>query len=209
MSEQLARCTNETPEWRGTNDTFVAHLAGLGVGKSAPSVGATFEPISLPDHRGRYHNLTDLIAEGPLVLSFVRGGWCPYCRHELESWRLALPGLVAAGGRLAIVTSEVGGRAAELEALLDGPVDVLCDVDHGAALKLGLAFYAGAGLIRRYLQNGIDLSDFYGTSSGFLPVPATFIIGPENTIRFAFVDPDFRVRAEPQEVVEMVAAMRR
>src|SRR5271168_1197612 len=208
LSDRLAWCSDEAPEWQGMLDEFVERLANLGVGKAAPAVGSTFQPISLPDYQGLYRNLADLIADGPLVLSFVRGGWCPYCRHEIEAWGLALPALTAAGGRLAVVDSEVGGRAAQLAALLGGPAEILCDVDYGAALELGLAFYAGTDLIQLYLERGIDLSDLYGTSNGFLPIPATFVIGSDSVVRFAFVNPDFRVRAEPSDVIDLVASMR-
>ena len=76
--------------------------------------------------------------------------------------------------------AEVAGRADRIEAMLDGRAIVLCDVDHGAALELGLAFHAGADLVQRYLKAGLDLADIYGTDAGILPVPATRPTGSES-----------------------------
>jgi len=109
-----------SPKWRERYDELVARLRALEVGTRAPRVGDPIPEIVLPDHRGRYRTLTSLLADGPLVVSFNRGSWCPYCVSELESWRAALPGLGQVGGKLAIVTAELGGRSQAL-AISPGP----------------------------------------------------------------------------------------
>ena len=171
-------------------------------------VGEDFPAFSLPDAGGHYRSLDSLIADGPLVLSFNRGGWCPYCTIELRAWGEALPQLAEAGGHFVAITPEVGGRAAVLGSLLHGDAEILCDVDHGVALASGLAFYIGEPLLKRYASAGFDLGELYGTRSGFLPIPATYVIDAAGTVRYAFADPDFRLRAEPAEVIEAVRALR-
>lgn len=208
LAGRLAATRDEGADWQPFYDEFVGGLRAIGIGSGAPRVGERFPDLSLPDARGAYRTLASLLEGGPLVLSFNRGGWCPYCMHELRSWADALPALREAGGALAVVTGEVGGRAARLEALFDGGATLLCDVDHGAALASGLAFHIGPGLQRRYDESGLHLADLYGSNGGFLPVPATFVIDPGGIVRYAFADPDFRVRAEPDEVVAAVAKLR-
>lgn len=157
---------------------------------------------------GHFRSLDALVAQGPLVLGFNRGASCPYCTHELPAWREHPPALWDAGGRLAVVTAEVGGRAALLGRLLAGDAEMLCDVDHGVALSAGLAFYIGDAMRRRYHDEiHLDLGALYGTDSGFLPVPGTFVIDGAGVVRYAFVDPDFRIRAEPAAVIAAVAAL--
>lgn len=207
LFELLRRCEEQSPEWRDLYDNFVNRLIFLETGKSAPTIGSLFPELTLPDSLGRYRDIADYCAQGPLVISFNRGSWCPFCRHELECWRDALPALNAAGGNLVVIVGEVGGRGAVLETLMNGAVDVLCDVDHGVALGLGLAFHAGTELLRRYLECGLDLADIYGTQSGILPIPATFVIDRNRIVRFAYVEPDFRRRAEPRDVIEIVASL--
>jgi peroxiredoxin len=207
LSERLDYLRGASPKWRERYDELVARLRALEVGARAPSVGDRFPEIVLPDHRGRYRTLTSLLADGPLVVSFNRGSWCPYCVSELESWRAALPGLRQVGGKLAIVTAELGGRSRALGDIA-GPGSVtLCDVDYGVTLELGLAFHVGSTLVAAYREFGIDLNELYGGTAGLLPVPATFVVRTDGLVDYAFVEPDFRLRAEPEDVVRIVASL--
>ena len=189
-------------------DEFVGGLRRIGAGLASPVIGEPFPAFALPDASGRYRSLDSLLAEGPLVLSFNRGGWCPYCASELRAWSDALPALAEAGGHFVAVTPEVGGRAALLGQLLHGDAQMLCDVDHGIALATGLAFYIGEPLLSRYAQWGLDLVELYGSGSGFLPIPASYVIDTSGIVQFAFADPDFRHRAEPADAIAVVAALR-
>ncbi len=197
------------PEWQPLYDNFVAGLRTLGIGQTAPRVGDEFPDFALPDARGHYCSLSDLLNAGPVVLSFNRGEWCRYCRAELEAWHCALPELDAVHGCFVAVTGEVGGRARSLGAILGSGARVLCDVDHAVAMATGLAFYLGRPMLDRYREIGLDLATLYGSDSGFVPVPATFVIDTDRTVAFAFVDVDFRLRAEPGAVVAAVAALGR
>lgn len=207
LFDKLSRCADDAPEWRELYDDFVGRLVMLEAGKSAPRVGERFPALMLPDHLGRHIDLEQLHADGPLVVSLNRGGWCPFCVHELEAWRDAMPQLERAGGKLVIIAGEVSGKNDTLANLMQDEATILSDVDHGAALGLGLAFHAGTELMARYLECGLDLSDIYGTSSGILPIPATFVVDVNGIVQFAFVDPDFRVRAEPADVIEVVRSL--
>lgn len=193
-----------SPDWQDLCDAFVARKRALGAGALAPTLGSAFPPLSLPDIQGRYRNLADLHADGPIVVSFNRGGWCPYCQLELKSWRDALPALTAAGGALVVVAGVVGGQMSDL---VPDQVTMLSDVDHGAALALGLAIHAGFDVIERYRKSGLDLAGHYGSASGFLPIPATFVIDQHGIVQYAFVNPDFRIRAEPADVIAVVQGL--
>lgn len=193
--------------WTRLYDSFVARLATLKAGHRAPRPGTAFPDLHLPDHVGRYRSLASIRAGQPMIVSFVRGNWCAYCRGELEDWRQQIDSLDAAGGRLVIIVGEISGGADRIHDLLGGKALVLCDVDHGAALDLGLAYHAGPDLLLRYLDAGLDLRDVYGTDSGILPIPATFLIDGAGLVRTAHVDPDFRVRARPEEQVAALARL--
>ena len=173
-----------------------------------PRVGEAFPNLALPDASGRYRSILQIQDGRPLVISFNRGRWCPFCVHELQCWAAASAALVEAGGTLIVVAGEIGEGASSIQDMIGPSATLLCDVDHGAALACGLAFPVGDDLKRRYLEIGIDLAAIYGSDGGFLPIPATFVVGEDGNIRYAHVDPDFRMRAEPMDVVEFVAAMR-
>ena len=209
LADALVRCREGDLSWEAIYDSFVDNLHSNGVGRTAPVVGQALPDFALPNARGVYVQSQALIAKGPLVLSFNRGGWCPYCRTELGAWAEAMPDLHRLGGTFVSVTPEVGGRAAAMRDALGLDAEVLCDVDHGVALQLGLAFHLGGELRERYLACGLDLSEAYGSASWFLPVPATFVIDRDGIVRFAFIDPDFRNRAEPADVLAQVASLSR
>jgi peroxiredoxin len=200
LAALLARVRADRPHWEDAYSAMVEGLHASGAGRDAPRAGAAMPDFALPDQHGHWRHLSDLIADGPIVLSFQRGGWCPFCRAELSRWRAALPALATVGARLVLVTPETGGRAASLAAETGG-VRVLVDVDHGVGMALGLTVPLAAAVASRYRGEGLDLDRLTGGAGRFVPIPATYAIGADGIIRFAHVDPDFRVRAEPAEVV--------
>ncbi|MGL6043886.1 MAG: redoxin domain-containing protein, partial [Sandaracinobacteroides sp.] len=135
------------------------------------------------------------------VLSFQRGGWCPYCSAEMAAWGRLAPELEARGGQLAIVTPETGGRAASLVHKAGPFARLLCDVDHGVAMALGLTVPLAEEVARRYRDAGLDLDRLTGGAGGFVPIPATFAVTTDGLVRFAWANPDFRLRAEPADVL--------
>lgn len=193
-------------DWNALFDGFVGRLRQSGAGLDAPKLYDRFEPFALPDSRGRYVDIADRLAEGPVVLSFMRGGFCPYCRGELQAWHEAIPRLEAVGGHFVAVSGEIGGRAEETRCGLAPNAEMLCDVDHGLALSLGLAHPMGAELHASYRAHGLDLADIYGDSGMLLPIPASFVIDSGGIVRYAFVEPDFRVRPDPAVVIAVVEA---
>lgn len=197
----LADCEQTSPKWANLFQDVVDRLRHHGAGAKAPRVGERFPDFALPNEEGRYRTLYEMLGDGPVVLSFNRGGWCPYCRRELADWALHSSKLASFHARFVAVVPEVDGRLAILRDLLGGGAEVLCDVDHGVALRSGLAFRSDPELRRRYLECGLDLGEIYGSDSWFLTVPATFAIDRGGIVRFAFVEPDFRLRADPAEVI--------
>lgn len=211
LAPKLAELRCRNPDLGPFFDEIVDGLRAAGVGEAAPVVGDTFPEFALPTANGGYLRLGELLEAGPLVINFSRGRWCPYCMQEISAWTEMLPVLAAAGIGFIEITGETGGGARAIgEALAPAEpaaaesaasVHVLCDVDHGVALSLGLAFFAGEPMLDFYRKNGINFNALYGSAAGFLPVPGTFAVSRDGTVRFAFVDVDFRNRAEPADVL--------
>lgn len=161
--------------------------------------------FALKNSRNETRTLQGLLALGPIVLCFIRGKWCPYCQAELEAWRFYHDALQEAGGRLVVVTAETSVHARSLPEIVGPDVEILCDADHGLALANGLAFWCGDALQQTYRGFDIDLEEVYGNASGFLTVPATFVVDSRAKVRFGYADPDFRLRAEPCEVIDILS----
>jgi peroxiredoxin len=200
IAPALAAETARLAAYAADYDALVAQLAALGAGRRAPRVGQRFPGFALPDANGRFHTLADLLMPGqPLVISFHRGLWCPWCRVESAGWGDAASALAAAGARLVTISAETAGRAAALAGRA-GALG-LVDVDLGLCLALGLVITIPAALAEHYRAGGDDLAGLLGGSGRLLPIPATFLIDAQGIVRFAFVDPDFRQRAEPAAVL--------
>lgn len=195
--------------WDAISDRLIAQLRERNVGATAPKINEPFPDFTLPNSKGIYVELQELLGRGPLVLSFMRGRWCPYCEKELLSWHDAIPRLEAEGGHFVGVSSEVGGLAETFRCDIAPEADMLCDVDHGLAMALGLTFPVDEEFHQRYLEAGIDLAAIFGNSGRILPITATYVIDSDGIVRYAFDDPDFRVRADPAVVIAVVEALRR
>jgi peroxiredoxin len=192
------------PVWDVLYDRFVESLRAAGAASNTPKVGDALVGFALPDSRGRYVSSLDLLALGPLVLSFYRGGWCPYCRTEMTAWAEAAPEVRRLGASFVAVTGETGGEAEALRRKLDLGGEILVDVDHGLALELGLVVHVTDEVRKAYLDFGRDLSRNYGSDAWFIPVPATYVADRQGIIRFAEADIDFRHRAEPEAVLQVL-----
>jgi peroxiredoxin len=205
IAPALAAETARLAAYAADYDALVAQLAALGAGRRAPRVGSRFPGFALPDVSGRFHTLADLLAPGqPLVISFHRGLWCPWCRVESAGWGDAGAALAAAGARLVTVSAELAGGGAAL-AQRAGALG-LVDVDLGLCLALGLVISIPAALAEAYQAGGDDLAAVLGGTGRLLPIPATFLIDAQAVVRFAFVDADFRQRAEPAAVLAALAS---
>jgi peroxiredoxin len=209
LAEQLALITDQVrssaPEIATQTDRLVARLRAADVGARAPRPGDELPPFTLPRDDGRLVFSEDLVGPGPLVLSLNRGHWCPYCVAELESLEAIRPEIAAEGGRIVAVLPE---HPRYLRDLRDRGVrfDLLTDVDCAYALELSLAIWVGEDLFDILSTAGV-----FGVrplNSGFLPVPATFVVGPDGRVASAWTDADFRMRPGPAEILAAVRAAR-
>jgi len=207
LSHRLAYCRALPGAWMASCDALIDRLRTSGATCQAPSPGDVMQDFALPDVDGKLRRLSDLEADGPSVLSFNRGSWCPYCHEEIDAWSEHLAELARVGGRLIIISPETGGRMRALSELAGAGAVVLCDLDLGVALRNGLAFPVGAVVRQQFCQGGLDLTEVNGTPNGFLPVPATFVLDSTRKVHFAFVDPDFTQRAQPADVLVALSAL--
>lgn len=173
------------------------------------TVGRIAPDFTLPDAHGKPVRLNDLLARGPVVLSFYRGAWCPFCNMELRALQQALPELQAAGATLVAVSPELPDYSLPLIEREGLAFPVLSDLGNTVAKQFGIVFPLEGEIRRISLEVfQVDLPKFNGDSSWDLPVPATFVIAPDQTIRMAFFDPEFRHRVEPQQVLQALDGLR-
>ena len=203
VADEIARLN---PRFGEIVERMVARLAGNGVGLSAPVVGEPMPEFVLPDETGRLVSLAQLLASGPVVVSFNRGHWCPYCRLNVDALAKAHPEIVRLGAQVVAISPETVQWTAELKAYAKAPFPILSDVDGGYALELNLLFWIGDEKRDALAAGGTDLVQFQGNETWMLPVPATFVIDHEGIVRARHVDPDYRRRMDIDELLAAVAA---
>ena len=205
LREQLTRSRlGMNLEVRAAYEAMVAELARSGLIDNVLGVGQQFPDVALPTAEGNFVCLSEWWREGPLVVTFFRGEWCPYCRLMLAALEEALPEIDALGGRLVAVTPETGGRALAAKQRHGERYEVLSDVDCGLGLGCGVAFQAPAVYRDILLKFGNDLAERHGNESWFLPIPATFVLDRDGVVRWRFAEVDFTHRAEPADVISAV-----
>jgi peroxiredoxin len=189
------------PEWSQAYDDLVRRLQDAHSGSWSPSAGEPFPYFMLPDENGHLVAFDDLIASGPLVISFNRGHWCNYCRLELSALQAIAPYIRGCGASIVSITPELPAfwQPSKEESGITYPL--LCDLDLSVSLSLGLAIPIGERIAALLTGDGTVLSQLNGGIGWLLPIPATFIVARDGTIAACQVDPDFRRRLDPAKIV--------
>lgn len=191
----------------------IAAIEAAGIADHALAVGEPAPDFALPDTAGRPVALADLARTGPTIVTFYRGGWCPYCNLELRAYQALLPELAEAGVNIvAISPQRVDAALATVEkSELDFPV--LTDLGNVVASQFHIVHAVPTDVRAIYERSGHDLatieSDRRDDTEVTLPLPATFVVDADLVVRFAFVSADYTKRAEPTEVLAAARAITR
>ncbi|GAC1606638.1 MAG: peroxiredoxin-like family protein [Ramlibacter sp.] len=204
---RLRAMLDERPDWYRAILTRLAARLDRAAVPGALGVGDHMPDFVVPDGADDLVVSADLRARGPLVVCFVRGGWCPFCSATLSALDLILQRIEAAGGAMLALTPDTLGHGAAMQARLGLRFKVLSDVDCGVALQFGTAYRVPAEYNDALLHFGIDLSSRLGDGPGLLSMPATFVSDRAGVIRFAHVSGDITERAEPAVVSALVEAL--
>jgi peroxiredoxin len=167
----------------------------LDKGQKAPS-------FELPGADGKLITLESRLKKGPVVVTFYRGGWCPYCNIALRALQSHLPEINRNGGSLIAISPELPDQSLSTREKLQLGFDVLSDDDNVVARRFGLVYRVSDAARRRLLELGRDLVAHNGSQSWELPVTATYVIHPNSLVVFAHVDADYRHRLDPASIVE-------
>jgi peroxiredoxin len=191
------------PAYSEAVDRLAERIHENGGGENAPRPSEPMPPFMLPDETGRLVDLPSLLANGPVVVMFFRGHWCPYCRLSVRAVIEAMDRIKAVGAQVVAIMPETQAFAGKFKTDAAAPFPVLTDLDNGYALSLNLAIWLGADIQK--LLSYQDMASFHGNDGWVLPIPATFVVGRDGMVRARFVDPDFRKR---MEIDDLIAALK-
>jgi peroxiredoxin len=169
--------------------------SALGKGQKAPS-------FELPDAAGKLIRLGSHLEKGPVVVTFYRGGWCPYCNIALRALQSHLPEITRHGGSLVAISPERPDQSLSTREKLELGFDVLSDHDNIVARDFGLVYRVSGAARQRLLALGRDLVAHNGSQTWELPITATYVVNANGFIVFAHVDADYRNRLDPALIVK-------
>jgi peroxiredoxin len=183
-----------------------AELIASGAAARALKAGDRAPAFTLNDPDGQPVSSTELLAKGPLVVSFYRGVWCPYCNMELQALQATLAEFEKLGASLVAISPQTAANSRKSVRQNDIGFPILSDARNEVAAAFGLRFELPGYLIDLYKSLKNDLTAFNGDESWTLPMPARYVIGQDGTILYAEVNPDYTRRPEPED---MLPALRR
>ncbi|ADV50287.1 alkyl hydroperoxide reductase/ Thiol specific antioxidant/ Mal allergen [Cellulophaga algicola DSM 14237] len=179
----------------------IAAVVATNIVGKALQVGETAINFTLPNALGKKITLFDALENGPVILMWYRGGWCPYCNMQLHYMQEALPEFKKLGASLLAITPETPDNSISTKEKNNLEFEVLSDVDNVVGFQYKVVFKLTDD-VKEIYENGFGLSNFNGNDKGELPLAATYIIGQDKVIQYAFLDADYRNRAEPQDLLE-------
>lgn len=181
-------------------------LIASGQADTACKVGDKAPEFTLADANGTNVTLADLLATGPVVLTFYRGVWCPYCNMELQALQEALPAIEAHGARLIAITPQTAANSRKAGRTQALTFPILTDPMGEVAAAFGLRFTLPPELVEVYKGFGNDLTTVNADPQWRLPMPARYVIAQDGKIVYAEVSADYTQRPDPSEMMPALEA---
>ncbi|MGI2111888.1 peroxiredoxin-like family protein [Shewanella frigidimarina] len=212
LSSQLtekrdANAANLPPEVLAIMSDATLNLKLSGIIDSAPKAGDKLAAFSLTNPLGVTRHLTDLLANGPLVVTFYRGNWCPYCNLALRAYQQHLAEFKQLGATLVAITPELPDMSLSTAEKNELEFDVLSDVNAEYAKALGLVFSLPDSIRELYQKFGVEVEKHNGADQFDFPLAATFVVAKDGIIVKAFVDADYTYRLDPEDIISSLKAL--
>ncbi|HKF46130.1 MAG TPA: peroxiredoxin-like family protein [Terracidiphilus sp.] len=213
LQDQLDEITSNTrhlvqPERLAIGERAVEQLFHSQIEEKILPIGSAAPEFSLKDSNGKLRRSRDLLEQGPLILKFFRGRWCPYCITELERWHGLHDRLRERGVHFIAISPQIERQSDFMVNQHGFPFPVLSDPGNKLAAQFNLVWTVPETLRDYYRSILVNIPFVNGDQSWTLPLPATYVINTAGRIVFAEAHADFRVRPEPEEVLAAAIAGR-
>lgn len=184
-------------------------LIASGQAERALRAGDRAPSFTLLDPDGKPVSSADLLAKGPLVVTFYRGAWCPYCNLDLQALEEARSDIEARGATLVAISQQTAPNSRKSQRTNKLGFPILGDKDGELAARFGIRWKMPEDLRQIHKQLGADLTAFNGEDSWTLPMPARYVIGQDGLIAYAEINPDYTRRPEPSDIYPVLDQLRR
>ena len=191
------------PEFMKGVDDVIAQAKSFEQGADALGLGEPAPNFDLPNQNGQATSLFSLLGKGPVVVTFYRGSWCPYCNLQLRALQSRLGDIHDLGAELIAISPQVPDDSLSKDEISQIGFQVLSDQSAKVAVEYGVAWEVPEFLLEHMrVDRGLDLETVNNGNSNVLPIPATFVINRDGKVVWRFVDVDYRIRSEPEDIIE-------
>ena len=197
-----------TKERLAAMERATAELIESGQAQRARKAGDVAPVFTLNDPEGNAVSSRELLARGPLVVSFYRGVWCPYCNLELQALQASLADITARGASLVAISPQTGANSRKSQRDNKLAFPILSDVKSEVANAFGIRFALPDYLAEIYKTFGNNLPVINDDPAWVLPMPARYVIGTDGIIAYSEVNPDYTHRPDPSELLPVLDRLR-
>jgi peroxiredoxin len=215
-TKELASILNEKKEAfleKADSSKITAYEKGIkdveatGILNDALNLGSKAIDFTLSNANGDSINLYKLLENGPVILTWYRGGWCPYCNLTLRYLQQTIPDFRQYNAQLVALSPEIPDQSLSTKEKNELDFEVLSDIDNEVGLDYGVVYTLPQEIAERY-EDGFGLSNYNGNDKAQLPLAATYLIGKDGIVKYAFLNADYRERAEPKEIIEVLKGLK-
>ena len=191
------------PEFMNGVDNIIKQAKSFQQGENAIKIEQKAPNFKLPNPEGKSISLDVLLEKGPVVITFYRGNWCPYCNLQLRALQARLDDIHALGATLVAISPQVPDGSLTKDEISNMDFTVLSDQDAKVALQYGVAWEVPEFLAEHMrVDRKLDLEKINNGNGNVLPIPATFVLGKDGLVTWRYVNVDYRTRSEPDEIIE-------
>jgi peroxiredoxin len=196
-----------SPETQAIHARAVAELKEKHLATNTLPAGAKSPAFNLPDHDGKIISSVILLTKGRLVLTFIRGRWCPFCVGQMEAMNLVVPEIARAGASLAVISPQTVKQSFFMRDQHKLRFPLLSDPGNQIARQFGLTYRVPEYQEAIYRRAFVNLPFTNGDESWELPIPATYILDRDGTVLYASANEDYTERPEPKDILRSLAAV--
>jgi peroxiredoxin len=181
---------------------------GIDVNFGVPSglkPGDTAPDFSASDVNNNMVTLAKELENGPVVIIFYRGEWCPVCNRYLSNFQDSLSYVVAAGAKVLAITPEQPSSALKMIKKTGATFTVIPDPTEQIMQRYEVIFSVTEAYQDR-IKNKLeaDIASNNEKKDAKLPVPATYIINKEGIVVYRQFDLDYHIRASVKDILDNI-----
>jgi len=201
--DKVAAGRQANPDFMKGVDDAISQAKAFEQGANAISVGQQAPNFELPNPNGEIISLEQLLTKGPVIVTFYRGSWCPYCNLQLRALQARLEEINALDATLVAISPQVPDGSMTKDEISKMDFTVLSDQDAKIASQYGVAWEVPTFLLEHMrIDRNLDLETINNGNGSVLPIPATFVLDRHGIITWRYVDVDYRTRSEPDDVIK-------